>query len=101
ATLDLFARDDVLARNAGKSATLRAALAPLGKRVSTVVLPDGETYKNWETLNLIFDGLLTDHADRKTTLVALGGGVGVRGALAPWPTHQGVGVTGVEQAPPA
>ncbi|MBJ9919589.1 adenosylmethionine--8-amino-7-oxononanoate transaminase [Burkholderia cenocepacia] len=29
ATLDLFARDDVLARNAGKSATLRAALAPL------------------------------------------------------------------------
>ncbi|RQU91828.1 adenosylmethionine--8-amino-7-oxononanoate transaminase [Burkholderia cenocepacia] len=29
ATLDLFARDDVLARNASKSATLRAALAPL------------------------------------------------------------------------
>ena len=54
---------------------LRAALAPLGKRVSTVVLPDGEAYKNWETLNLIFDGLLTDRADRKTTLVALGGGV--------------------------
>ena len=54
---------------------LRAALAPLGKRVSTVVLPDGEAYKNWETLNLIFDGLLTERADRKTTLVALGGGV--------------------------
>src|SRR5262249_31700259 len=44
-------------------------------RVSTVVLPDGEAYKNWETLNLIFDGLLTERADRKTTLVALGGGV--------------------------
>ncbi|MBC8932533.1 aminotransferase class III-fold pyridoxal phosphate-dependent enzyme, partial [Escherichia coli] len=29
ATLDLFARDDVLAGNARKSATLRAALAPL------------------------------------------------------------------------
>ena len=43
--------------------------------MSTVVLPDGEAYKNWETLNLIFDGLLTDRADRKTTLVALGGGV--------------------------
>ncbi|KVE98777.1 3-dehydroquinate synthase [Burkholderia vietnamiensis] len=54
---------------------LRAALAPLGKRVSTVVLPDGEAYKNWETLNLIFDGLLTERADRKTTLIALGGGV--------------------------
>ncbi|HEV3106117.1 MAG TPA: 3-dehydroquinate synthase [Trinickia sp.] len=55
--------------------TLRAALLPLGKKVSTVVLPDGEAYKNWETLNLIFDALLTERADRKTTLIALGGGV--------------------------
>src|SRR6201996_848274 len=54
---------------------LRRALAPLGKNVTTVVLPDGEAYKNWETLNLIFDALLTHRADRKTTLVALGGGV--------------------------
>ncbi len=54
---------------------LRAALAPLGKEVSTVVLPDGEAHKNWETLNLIFDALLGAHADRKTTLIALGGGV--------------------------
>jgi len=56
-------------------ATLRAALAPLGKEVSTVVLPDGESYKHWETLNRIFDGLLQSRADRKTTLIALGGGV--------------------------
>ncbi len=55
--------------------TLRAALAPLGKKVSTVVLPDGEAHKNWETLNQIFDSLLTGRADRKTTLIALGGGV--------------------------
>ncbi|WP_206950903.1 3-dehydroquinate synthase [Trinickia acidisoli] len=54
---------------------LRAALAPLGKQVSTVVLPDGEVFKNWETLNRIFDGLLGGQADRKTTLIALGGGV--------------------------
>lgn len=54
---------------------LRAALAPLGKAVSTVMLPDGESYKNWETLNRIFDGLLEARADRKTTLIALGGGV--------------------------
>src|ERR1700744_1806763 len=54
---------------------LRAALAPLGKSVSTVVLPDGEAYKNWETLNKIFDALLTERADRKTPLIALGGGV--------------------------
>ncbi|HEV3431014.1 MAG TPA: 3-dehydroquinate synthase [Paraburkholderia sp.] len=54
---------------------LRAALAPLGKDVHTVVLPDGEAFKNWETLNQIFDALLTSRADRKTTLIALGGGV--------------------------
>jgi 3-dehydroquinate synthase len=54
---------------------LRRALAPLGKKVTTVVLPDGEAYKNWETLNLIFDALLTERADRKVTLIALGGGV--------------------------
>jgi 3-dehydroquinate synthase len=54
---------------------LRATLAPLGKNVSTVVLPDGEAFKHWETLNRIFDALLGAKADRKTTLIALGGGV--------------------------
>ncbi len=46
-----------------------------GKRVDTVVLPDGEKFKNWQTLNSIFDGLLEQRHTRKTTLVALGGGV--------------------------
>ena len=46
-----------------------------GVQVDSVVLPDGEVYKNWETLNLIFDALLTQRAERKTTLIALGGGV--------------------------
>ncbi|KMQ80821.1 3-dehydroquinate synthase [Candidatus Burkholderia pumila] len=55
--------------------TLRVALEPLGKKVTTVVLPDGEAHKNWETLNQIFDLLLTERADRKTTLISLGGGV--------------------------
>jgi 3-dehydroquinate synthase len=54
---------------------LRAALAPLGKKVTTVVLPDGEAHKNLDTLNQIFSALLTERADRKTTLIALGGGV--------------------------
>jgi 3-dehydroquinate synthase len=54
---------------------LRATLAALGKQIVTVVLPDGESYKQWETLNLIFDALLRERADRKTTLIALGGGV--------------------------
>src|SRR5690554_3799577 len=43
--------------------------------VTEIVLPDGESYKNWETLQKIFDALLQDRHDRKTTLIALGGGV--------------------------
>ncbi len=46
-----------------------------GKQVDTVILPDGESYKDWQTLNLIFDALLEKRHSRKTTLVALGGGV--------------------------
>lgn len=40
-----------------------------------VILPDGEAHKNLETLNLIFDELLRARHTRKTTLIALGGGV--------------------------
>jgi 3-dehydroquinate synthase len=54
---------------------LQAAVAPLYKQVHTVALPDGESYKDWQTLNLIFDELLGKGADRKTVLFALGGGV--------------------------
>src|SRR5574343_583823 len=56
-------------------AQLRAALAPHYKQVHTVVLPDGEAHKDWQTLNLIFDALLSKGCDRKTVLFALGGGV--------------------------
>ena len=45
------------------------------KSVELVVLPDGESYKHWETLNLIFDAMLAKGCDRKTVLFALGGGV--------------------------
>ena len=54
---------------------LTATLKNAGVDVLAIVLPDGEAYKNWETLNLIFDALLTNRAERKTTLIALGGGV--------------------------
>ncbi len=57
------------------AARLRSTLAPLGKRLIQIVLPDGEAHKHWETLNLIFTKLLAERADRKTTLIALGGGV--------------------------
>ena len=56
-------------------ARLTHALAQSDKRVLSVVLPDGEGHKNWQTLNLIYDALLAAHCDRQTTLVALGGGV--------------------------
>ena len=56
-------------------APLQAALEAAGVAVTPVILPDGEAYKNWETLNLIFDALLGARAERKTTLIALGGGV--------------------------
>lgn len=41
----------------------------------SVILPDGEQYKTLDTLNLIFDALLTHRFDRQCTLIALGGGV--------------------------
>ncbi|MBC9249078.1 3-dehydroquinate synthase [Pseudomonas alcaligenes] len=46
-----------------------------GCEVTSVVLPDGESHKNWETLQLIFDGMLVARHDRGTTVIALGGGV--------------------------
>lgn len=46
-----------------------------GRKVDQIVLPDGEQYKNLETLNLIFSRLLECGHNRDTTLIALGGGV--------------------------
>ena len=54
---------------------LRSTLEKAGISVLPVILPDGERYKTWETLNLIFDSLLGAHCERSTTLIALGGGV--------------------------
>jgi len=46
-----------------------------GKQVDVTVLPDGESYKNLTTLNLVFDQLLANKHGRDTSIVALGGGV--------------------------
>jgi 3-dehydroquinate synthase len=54
---------------------LRMAIAPHYRRVLVIELPDGETHKDWPTLNRIFDRLLAEGCDRKTVLFALGGGV--------------------------
>ena len=54
---------------------LSASLLAAGKKVTPIVLPDGEDEKNWSSLMRIFDALLQAQCDRKTTLIALGGGV--------------------------
>lgn len=46
-----------------------------GIKYSVIELPDGEAYKNIDTLNSIYTELLTQRLDRTTTLIALGGGV--------------------------
>ena len=42
---------------------------------TNIILPDGEQYKTSQTLDLIYTQMLEAHCDRKTTLLALGGGV--------------------------
>jgi 3-dehydroquinate synthase len=54
---------------------LERALTAAGARVQRIVLPDGEAHKTWEVLDRIFAALLQAQADRRTVLVALGGGV--------------------------
>ncbi|MDR0480616.1 MAG: 3-dehydroquinate synthase [Gallionellaceae bacterium] len=54
---------------------LRATLAARGIDSIPIILPDGEEYKNVETLGLIYDALLTHRCERSTPLIALGGGV--------------------------
>jgi 3-dehydroquinate synthase len=52
-----------------------APLRGAGRAVVELVLPDGEEFKTWASLMQVFDALLANKCDRKTTLVALGGGV--------------------------
>ena len=54
---------------------LQRTLQEIGVDSVPVILPDGEEYKTSQTLNLIYDALLTHRCERKTPLVALGGGV--------------------------
>lgn len=54
---------------------LETALRATYPAVHLLTLPDGEQFKTWPTLHLIFDTLLQQGCDRKTVLFALGGGV--------------------------
>ena len=55
--------------------TLINTLSQLGKTVRLLELPDGESFKDWQHLQLIFDELLAHGADRQSMIIALGGGV--------------------------
>ena len=57
--------------------TLQNTLAKITPKenIFATILPDGENYKNWETLQKIFDNLLANFFDRKSLIIALGGGV--------------------------
>jgi 3-dehydroquinate synthase len=55
--------------------TVTQTLERAAARVIEIVVPDGEQAKNWETLNTVHDALLANRCDRKSTIVALGGGV--------------------------
>src|SRR3982751_5679792 len=51
------------------------ALTAAGIAITPVVVPAGEQHKDWNTLNSVFDSLLANRCERKTALIALGGGV--------------------------
>jgi 3-dehydroquinate synthase len=54
---------------------LQSLLESHGVSIVPIILPDGEKYKNAETLSQIYDALLSNRCERSTPLIALGGGV--------------------------
>lgn len=56
-------------------AVLDQSLRAAGFAVSIINLPDGERYKSLATIEKVYYRLLQLHLDRKSTLVAFGGGV--------------------------
>jgi 3-dehydroquinate synthase len=55
--------------------SLETRLQGAGIDTMRMILPDGEDHKNWQTLNTILDALLEHRCERRTTILALGGGV--------------------------
>jgi 3-dehydroquinate synthase len=56
-------------------AGLARILREAGVALTEIVIASGESHKDWSTLNLVFDRLLSAACGRDTTLIALGGGV--------------------------
>ena len=55
--------------------SVEQALGRAGARTMRIVLPDGEAHKDWRGLERIYAALLEAQADRRTVVVAVGGGV--------------------------
>ena len=86
---DLFADGSIIGRHVGGSEVAivsNATVAPLylprlrralgeGRRITEIVLPDGEQYKTLASLEHILERLLQERHSRSTTIIALGGGV--------------------------
>lgn len=51
------------------------SMRDVGFEVTVIVLPDGEEYKNLSSVEQIYGEMLTAPLDRKSALIALGGGV--------------------------
>ncbi|KPK09475.1 MAG: 3-dehydroquinate synthase [Betaproteobacteria bacterium SG8_39] len=54
---------------------LRSALAACGASVVEILVEDGEQAKRWETLDAIIGAMLEARCDRRSVVIALGGGV--------------------------
>jgi len=54
---------------------LERTLEAAGVSSLTITLPDGEANKNWDSMAIILDTMLRNRCERKTTVIALGGGV--------------------------
>ena len=65
----VIATNDTLAPRYGQQLASRLPQADL------IAVPDGEEHKNLQTVAAIYDEMLALGADRKTALIALGGGV--------------------------
>jgi len=54
---------------------LQRTLQAVGVSCVAITLPDGEANKNWDSVSRILDTMLRERCERKTTVIALGGGV--------------------------
>ena len=65
--------DEKIANSLGKA--VEAELVAIGKRTSMLVVPSGEESKSISKLSSLWQGLLDAKSDRKSVVVAIGGGV--------------------------